>query len=121
MYRKITHITAAFGILLFVVCSLRVVGQSHEVRVINSVQSRDTAGGALVTIAETQVGTYVTRKNESRFQLIIPQAGASVKPGYIYSSLFVIVQIERNDKDAIFTFDLSDGAAVVLKHDTDKI
>ena len=119
--RKLLYINIVLGILLFVLNSFHATGQVRETRALHSVQVRDTSEGTLVTITEMQLGSFVTRKNGLRFQLIVPRAGASVTPGYVYRSVAVIVHVDRKDNDAIFTFDLSNDAAVGLKHDTEKI
>lgn len=95
--------------------------QNLRNRVIKSIYSRDTSEGTLVTFYESPLSTFVTRQNDNRFLLIIPRAGNSVTPGYIYSSSSLIVQADRKENDAIFSFDLRQGATVAVKQYTDKL
>jgi hypothetical protein len=90
-------------------------------RVINSVKAIETSKGILITISETPLLSYVTRQYGDRFQIIIPRAGASIVEGDVYSGKSVIVQAERRENDAVFTFDLFPGSSVGITRNSDRL
>src|SRR4029079_6084175 len=110
----------AVGLALLIGSGPVLLAQTRENRVVE-IQDQDTSEGTHVIIAETQLGTFVQRANGNRLQIIIPNAADLVTPGYAYSSRFLVVQIERKDRDAVVTLDLSNGAKVVLTSDSSKI
>ena len=118
--QRLMAFSFACCIILLVASSSLLRAQTRDNRIL-TIEAHDTSEGTHVIIAETQLGTFVTRANGNHFQIIIPNAAGSISPGYVYSSKFLIVQMERKDRDALVTIDLSNGAKVHLTHDSSKI
>ncbi|HLM59584.1 MAG TPA: DUF5916 domain-containing protein, partial [Pyrinomonadaceae bacterium] len=90
-------------------------------RVINSIKAVETPEGVLISIFETPLLSHVTRENGDRFFIIIPRAGASIVESNVYSGRLVIVRTERQDKDAVITFDLLLGSRIGVKRNSDRL
>jgi hypothetical protein len=92
-----------------------------QMRVINSIKAVETPEGVLISIFETPLLSHVTRENGDRFFIIIPRAGASIVESNVYSGGLVIVRTERQDKDAVITFDLFPGSRISVKRNSDRL
>lgn len=121
MHRLSAIISTIISAIVFVAAfggALPLAAQIQRVKIIRAVNVKENVGETIVSIVANEAFPYVTRRFDNRFQLLIPQAGASVTEGRVHDADSLMIWAERKGNDAVFTFTLFNEAAATFKLDS---